>query len=102
MTAVEPRGVRTRATSLHDASLAYDLLLLRSNVAEVLLTKAEAVLVDVSDLTRPSSNAVAALLWAKRNCARGGVEFAVRGVGNRNREVFRRCGLVPASSGDTA
>jgi anti-anti-sigma regulatory factor len=95
MTAAEPRAVGVRATDLHDASLAYDLLELRSNVAEVLLTKSHSVLVDVSDLTRPSSSAVAALLWAKRNCARAGIGFTVRGAGNRNREVLRRCGLLP-------
>lgn len=95
MTAVGPRPLHVRATALHDASLAYDLLVLRSNVAEVLLAKSESVLVDVTELTRPSSSAVAGLLWAKRNCARGGVSFVVRGVSNRNREVLRRCGLVP-------
>jgi anti-anti-sigma regulatory factor len=82
-----------RAVALRDASLTQDLRALRSNVAEVLRTKPESVLVDVSGLTRPSSSVVAALLWAKRSCARGGVGFSVRGVGNRNGEVLPRCGL---------
>jgi anti-anti-sigma regulatory factor len=98
MTAVGQRPLNARATALHDASLAYDLLVLRSNVAEVLLTKTESVLVDVTELTRPSSSAVAGLLWAKRNCARGGVTFVVRGVNNRNRAALRRCGLAADSS----
>ena len=83
-----------RAVALHDASLAHDLRALRSNVAEVLRSRPQSVLVDVSDLTRPSSSVVAALLWAKRSCTRGGVGFTVSGVGNRNREVLRRCGLL--------
>jgi anti-anti-sigma regulatory factor len=98
MTHVERGATGVRSTDLHDASLAYDLLTLRSSVAEVLLTKSHSVLVDVSDLTRPSSSAVAALLWAKRNCARAGVGFTVRGVGNRNREVLQRCGLLPEAA----
>ena len=98
MTAVGQRPLNARATALHDASLAYDLLVLRSNVAEVLLTKTESVLVDVTELTRPSSSAVAGLLWAKRNCVRGGVTFVVRGVNNRNRAALRRCGLAADSS----
>lgn len=102
MTTVDPVRAEARAMQLSDASLAYDLLVLRSNVAEALLTKTETVLIDVSGLTRPSSNAVAALLWAKRNCARGGVEFAVRGIGHRNREVLRRCGLVPQSASESS
>ncbi|MEO6413685.1 MAG: STAS domain-containing protein [Pedococcus sp.] len=90
-----------RTTALHDASVAHDLRALRSTVAEVLLTRTERVLVDVSDLSRPSSSAVAALLWAKRSCARGGVYFSVRGAWHANRDVLRRCGLLSVSaSGD--
>jgi anti-anti-sigma regulatory factor len=91
---VAERGAGSvRAVTLHDASLAHDLRALRSNVAEVLRTRPESVLVDVSELTRPSSSVVAALRWAKRSCARGGVGFSVQGVGSRNGEVLRRCGL---------
>ena len=96
MTVAERGAGPARAVALHDASLAHDLRALRSIVAEVLRTKPESVLVDVSDLTRPSSSVVAALLWAKRSCARGGVGFSVRGVGSRNGEVLRRCGLFVA------
>lgn len=96
VTVAEPGAGPARAVALHDASLAHDLRSLRSNVAEVLRSRPESVLVDVSDLTRPSSSVVAALLWAKRSCARGGVGFTVRGVGNRNGEVLRRCGLFIA------
>jgi hypothetical protein len=52
------------------------------------------VVVDVSELGQPSSNAIAALLWAKRSCTRGGVEFGVRGARHENREVLLRCGLL--------
>ncbi len=99
MTAAGPQPLEARATALHDTSLAYDLLVLRSSVAEAVLTKTGSFHVDVTDLTRPPSSAVAGLLWAKRNCTRSGVRFVVRGVSNRNREVLRRCGLVPDGRG---
>ena len=95
MTAVDPQQ-QVRATALRDASLAHDLVTLRSTVADVLRMRTEWVLVDVSELSRPSSSAVAALLWAKRSCARGGVDFEVRGARHGNREVLRRCGLLCA------
>ena len=91
-------SVPAHVLELHDASLTQDLLELRSRVAGVLLTKSDTVVVDVSDLTDPSSTALAALLWAKRNCSRGGVPFLIRGEGSRNREVLRRCGLLPTSA----
>ncbi|MEP6856055.1 MAG: hypothetical protein ABJA33_11335 [Pedococcus sp.] len=94
MTAIDPYQQQVRATSLRDASLTHDLISLRSTVAEVLRNRTEWVLVDVSGLSRPSSSAVAALLWAKRSCARGGVDFGVRGAWHGNREVLRRCGLL--------
>ncbi len=97
MTTLEHYENHVRATSLHDASLAYDLITLRSTVADVLWSRTEWVLVDVSGLNRPSSSAVAALLWAKRSCARGGVDFGVRGAGHGNRDVLRRCGLLSAA-----
>lgn len=94
MTVAERAAGAARALALHDSSLTTDLRLLRSGVAEVLRTGSRSLLLDVSDLTRPSSSVVAALLWAKRSCARGGIELCVSGVGNRNRDVLRRCGLV--------
>ncbi|SDP40936.1 STAS domain-containing protein [Pedococcus dokdonensis] len=89
-----------RTTTLHDASLTHDLVALRSTVAEVLLTRNESVLVDVSDLSRPSSTAVAALLWAKRSCARAGVRFRVRGAWHANRDVLGLCGLLTMSTSE--
>ena len=83
-----------RAASLREATLPHDLVGLRSTVAEVILTRTHRVVVDVSALSRPSSSTVAALLWAKRSCARAGVDFAVRGVRSANRDVLRRCGLL--------
>jgi anti-anti-sigma regulatory factor len=94
MTAVEPVPPPAGETSLHAASLTLDLLALRSSVAEALLTRTERVLVDVSGMGRPSSSAIAVLLWAKRSCARGGVDFGVRGARHDNREVLLRCGLL--------
>jgi anti-anti-sigma regulatory factor len=88
---------RSRSMMLHEESLARDLIVLRSTVAEVLLTRTDSVLVDVSELGRPSSSAVAALLWAKRSCAKGGVAFGVRGARHSNRDVLRRCGLLRAA-----
>jgi len=52
VTVAERGAGPARAVALHDASLAHDLRALRSNVAEVLRTKPESVLVDVSDLSR--------------------------------------------------
>lgn len=94
MTAVDPCQPLMRATWLHDSSLTHDLIALRSTVAEVLLTRTEHVVVDVSELRRPSSSAIAALLWAKRSCTRGGVDFGVRGARHDNRAVLLRCGLL--------
>ncbi|KRE58870.1 STAS domain-containing protein [Phycicoccus sp. Soil748] len=93
MTAIDESATYARSTTLREASLTQDLLGLRSTVADVLLSHAGRVVVDVSDLDRPSSSAVAALLWAKRSCARAGVEFEVRGARTSNRDVLRRCGL---------
>lgn len=100
MTIAERAPGTAKAVALHDSSLTADLRALRSGVAEVLRTRPRTVLVDVSDLTRPSSSVVAALLWAKRSCARGGVAFAVSGVGSRNRDVLRRCGLLTVAHGE--
>ncbi|GAA2164524.1 STAS domain-containing protein [Pedococcus bigeumensis] len=94
MTTLESQQHLARATSLRDASLAHDLITLRSTVAEVLRGRTEWVLVDVSGLNRPSSSAVAGLLWAKRSCMRAGVDFGVRGARHGNRDVLRRCGLL--------
>ena len=96
MTAIDHATPTTevRAASLREASLHHDLIGLRSTVAEVILTRTHRVVVDVSTLSRPSSSTVAALLWAKRSCARAGVEFAVRGARSANRDVLRRCGLL--------
>lgn len=100
MTAVDPNPPLMRATRLHNASLAHDLIALRSTVAEVLLTRTENVVVDVSELGRPSSSAIAALLWAKRSCTKGGVDFGVSGARHENRDVLLRCGLLTTT--DTA
>ncbi len=97
MTAVDPSPPLMRATWLHNSSLAHDLIALRSTVAEVLLTRTERVVVDVSELGQPSSSAIAALLWAKRSCTRGGVDFGVTGARHENRDVLLRCGLLTAS-----
>jgi anti-anti-sigma regulatory factor len=96
MTTIDESASRVRCASLHEATLTHDLLGLRSTVAEVLLTRTHRVVVDVSALSRPSSSAVAALLWAKRSCARAGVDFAVHGARPANRDVLRRCGLLVA------
>jgi anti-anti-sigma regulatory factor len=99
MTAVEHPSTRLRSTALSESSLTQDLLTLRSTVADVLLTHSHRVAVDVSDLGRPSSTAVAALLWAKRSGARGGVAFEIHGARPSNRDVLRRCGLLGQGGG---
>ncbi|GAB3436968.1 hypothetical protein GCM10027517_07860 [Phycicoccus ginsengisoli] len=96
MTTIGDSAAQARRAALREASLAHDLLGLRSTVAEVLLTRTHRVVVDVSALSRPSSSAVAALLWAKRSCTRAGVEFTVHGARPANRDVLRRCGLLGA------
>jgi anti-anti-sigma regulatory factor len=97
MTTIEEPGTRVRTATLHESSLAQDLLALRSTVADVLLTRTHRVVVDVSCLDRPSSTAVAALLWAKRSCSRAGVDFRVDGARPANLQVLRRCGLAGVS-----
>ncbi|MDU0313134.1 STAS domain-containing protein [Phycicoccus sp. M110.8] len=99
MTTIEEPSTGTRSAALHESSLTQDLLVLRSTVADVLLTRSHRVVVDVSCLDRPSSTAVAALLWAKRSCARAGVDFQVHGARPANRDVLRRCGLVVRGGG---
>jgi len=94
MTTIDDCTSGVRSTALREESLAHDLLSLRSTVAEVLLSHAQSVVVDVSSLHRPPSSAVAALLWAKRSCARAGVDFQVHGARPANRAVLRRCGLL--------
>jgi anti-anti-sigma regulatory factor len=99
MTTIEEPSTGTRSAVLRESSLTQDLITLRSTVADVLLTRTHRVVVDVSCLDRPSSTAVAALLWAKRSCARAGVDFRVHGARPANRDVLRRCGLVGRGGG---
>ncbi|OLP72055.1 hypothetical protein BJM39_31440 [Salmonella enterica subsp. enterica serovar Javiana] len=101
MTTIDQTTTHARSTVLTESSLTQDLLSLRSTVADVLLSHTHRVVVDVSRLDRPSSTAVAALLWAKRSCARAAVEFEIHGVRASNRDVLRRCGLLGAG-GETS
>lgn len=98
MTTIDEPVSQVRRAALREGSLTHDLLGLRSTVAEGLLTHTRRVVVDVSALSHPSSSAVAALLWAKRSCARAGVEFAVQGARPANCDVLRRCGLLGADA----
>lgn len=90
-----------RTVALHDVSLAHDLLVLRASVAECVVRGQGSVTVDLASLTRVSSVAVAALLWARRSCGTRSVPFTVQRVkGSRNRQVLQRCGLLdPPSRG---
>ncbi len=95
---------RDRLIELRDESLAHDLLVLRAAVAECVVRGQGSVTVDLSSLTRVSSVAVTALLWARRSCSTRSVAFRVEDVrGNRNRQVLQRCGLLatPARSATT-
>lgn len=92
-----------RVVELRDASLAHDLLVLRASVAECVVRGQGSITVDLSSLTRVSSVAVTALLWARRSCGARSVPFRVEAArGNRNRQVLQRCGLLDASAGSVA
>lgn len=89
-----------RVVELRDESLAHDLLVLRASVAECVVRGQGSVTVDLTSLTRVSSVAVTALLWARRSCGARSVPFRVEEVrGNRNRQVLQRCGLLGAPAG---
>lgn len=96
-------GELDRVVELRDDSLAHDLLVLRASVAECVVRGQGSVTVDLSALTRVSSVAVTALLWARRSCGTRSVAFRVEDVrGNRNRQVLQRCGLLTAPAGSAA
>lgn len=78
---------------LREDSMTHDLLVLRASVAERMVRGSGSVRVDVSGVQRVSSEVVHVLLWARRNCARRGVAFAVDGAGTRTSTVLGRCGL---------
>lgn len=65
---------------------------LRWRLEELLATGPTTLLVDASRLSRLSSPAVAALLWANRHCASRGVRVAVRDRGS-TAGLLRRTGL---------
>lgn len=94
-----PSGI-DRVVELRDDTLAHDLLVLRASVAECVVRGQGSVTVDLGALTRVSSVAVTALLWARRSCSTRSVPFRVEDVrGNRNRQVLQRCGLLAAPAG---
>ncbi len=87
-----------RVIRLDDDSLAHDLLVLRASVAECVVRGQGSITVDLSSLSRISSVAVAALLWARRSCSSRSVTFRVENArGSRNRQVLQRCGLLGSS-----
>ncbi len=79
---------------LHEPSLAHDLAVLRSQLAECMLRGRGGVTIDLSDVGRISSPTVAALLWARRSCAARRLPFAVTGCASQNQGVLRTCGLL--------
>jgi hypothetical protein len=96
-------GSLDRTVALHDVTLAHDLLVLRASVAECIVRGQGSVTVDMAGVTRLSSVAVAALLWARRDCGMRAVPFSVQRVmGNRNRQVLARCGLLDPPRGGVA
>lgn len=100
---LDPGTGLDRVVELGDDSLAHDLLVLRASVAECVVRGQGSVTVDLSSLSRLSSVAVAALLWARRSCGSRSVAFRVEHArGNRNRQVLQRCGLLGAPSGSAA
>lgn len=78
--------------SLRAETLPQDLVRLRTEVARGVLDGSGVVL-DVSDLGRISSGAVAAILWARRTCTTRNLPFEVRGQCGVTRRVLRSCGV---------
>lgn len=69
---------------------------------EAALAARPAVLVlDVAEVERPSSTAIAMLLWARRRCAAQGAQIVLRHANQRWRTLLSRTGLrevVPLES----
>ncbi len=81
---VVPLSDRTVREALHD---------LRWRTEEMLADGPEAVVVEVSGLTRLSSATVAALLWAKRRCTSRGVRLLLTDPDDALAGQLHRAGL---------
>jgi anti-anti-sigma factor len=66
---------------------------LRWRLAEMLAGGPEAVVIDLTGLTRFSSTTVAALLWAKRRCGTRGVPLRLQNADPALAGRLRRAGL---------
>jgi anti-anti-sigma factor len=70
------------------------LIDLRCRLRDAVLSGERTIVVDVSELTRPTSTTVAALLGAHRLCRARGGRVLLRDPHRRTLELLRRTGLV--------
>ncbi|WP_175507644.1 STAS domain-containing protein [Nocardioides terrae] len=78
--------------TLSDRTVRDVIFNLRWRLEELLTTAPTRLVIDASQVSRLSSPAIAALLWANRHCAARGVRVAVRDAGP-TAGLLRRTGL---------
>jgi anti-sigma B factor antagonist len=77
-----------------DDAAAAALVDLRRRLRDAVLNGEQTIVVDVSELTRPSSATIAALLGVHRLCRARGGGILLRDPHRRTRDLLRRTGLV--------